>query len=387
MLLPSLQHRNPRLFRCPANTICRLLLVFLLVFLLVTPIGGCVQPPFNKQMPTSEQEILGNVLQLTSGFDRAGEAYFSPDMNWIIFQATPRGQQHYQMYVARLRKQGDEIVGLHPPIRISPENSRNTCGYFSPDGRDLLFASTAGKEDPQKPAAGYQRQSGNYRWAYPAGMELFLAREWQRDLAAAEPGKILDLATHPLTDNGAYDAEGSFSANGRWLVYTSNETGDLELWAMRSDGSGKVQLTRAPGYDGGPFFSPDGSRLVYRSDRKGNDLLQIFVADVVRDPSGGITGLANERRLTGDAHVSWAPFWHPDGWHIVYTTSMHGHTNYELYLMRDDGSRKTRLTFTPGADVLPVFSPDGRYLIWSGKRTSDNTVQIFIARYRMPKGS
>ncbi len=90
---------------------------------------------------------------------------------------------------------------------------------------------------------------------------------------------------------------------------------------MRPDGTGVVRLTTAKGYDGGPFFSPDGSCLVYRSDRKGNDLLQVFVADLAFDAAGNIAGLRNERQLTDDANVNWGPYFHPDGRHVVYATS------------------------------------------------------------------
>ncbi|MDB5296834.1 MAG: WD40-like beta Propeller containing protein, partial [Phycisphaerales bacterium] len=154
---------------------------------------------------------------------------------------------------------------------------------------------------------------------------------------------------------------------------------------MRADGSNPVQITKSPHYDGGPFFSPDGKRLVYRSDRKGNDLLQIYVADLAFDPAGNVTGTTSERQLTDDANVNWGPYWHPDGKHLIYATSAHGHANYELYLMRDDGSAKTRVTYCAGFDGLPVFSPDGKHLMWSAKgRTSDNTTQLFIADFRLP---
>src|SRR4051812_28945928 len=89
---------------------------------------------------------LSDVVQLTRDFDRAGEAYFSPDGNWIIFQATPKGEKQYAMYVAKLDRTADRITGAGMPKRISPPNSRNTCGFFSPDGGSLIFASTAGKE-------------------------------------------------------------------------------------------------------------------------------------------------------------------------------------------------------------------------------------------------
>jgi Tol biopolymer transport system component len=144
-----------------------------------------------------------------------------------------------------------------------------------------------------------------------------------------------------------------------------------------------IRITTAPGYDGGPFFSPDGKRLVYRSDRKGNDLLQIFVADLAFDDKGNITGVKEEHQVTNDANVNWGPYWHPDGHHIIFATSRHGHTNYELYLIRDDGSHATRVTNSPGADILPVFSPDGKYLMWTSKRSKDQTSQVFVARFTM----
>jgi Tol biopolymer transport system component len=156
---------------------------------------------------------------------------------------------------------------------------------------------------------------------------------------------------------------------------------------MTADGKKQRRLTTTPGYDGGPFFSPDGKRLVYRSDRKGNELLQVFVSDVVYDAAGDIVGLANERQLTDDNNVNWGPYWHPDGRHLVWATTKHGHGNFEVYLMRDDGSRKTRVTFWNGFDGLPVFSPDGRWLMWTSKRGPEKTSQIWVARYRMPEGS
>ncbi len=341
--------------------------------------------------PAATVDALADAVQLTSGFERAGEAYFSPDMRWIVFQATPPGEQQYQMYVARLLTTwsydvatgGHElaITGIETPIRVSPADSRNTCGWFSPDGQTLIFSSTAGKEDPAEASPGYQRQGSRYQWAYPKGMEVFRADNWRGAVEAVGPGGSTDLAQHALTDNLAYDAEGSMSPDGRWIVFTSNRTGDLELFAMRADGSGVVQLTSIQGYDGGPFFSPDGRRLVYRSDRAGNDLLQVFVADVVYDGQGNITGLTSERQLTSDVNVNWGPFWHPNGKRIYFATSVHGHTNYEIYSMSDTGDDRRRITATPGPDVLPAISPDGQWMLWASKRGGDKT-QVWVARIK-----
>ena len=349
---------------------------------------------------TGDESSLSDVVQLTRGFDRAGEAYFSPDGNWIIFQATPKGEKHYAMFVAKLERKGDQITGAGEPRRISPPGTRNTCGYFAPGGESLIYASTEGKEKGDDgTAAGYQRQGGSYRWDFPDGMEVFRVDGWAERLLtpqALPPGDeaarpvpeappAVELTKQAITDNDAYDAECAFSPDGKWVVFCSRRDGDSDLYAMKPDGTGVVRLTEQKGYDGGPFFSPDGKRLVYRSDRAGNDLLQVYVADLAVDGDGNVTGLANERQLTNE-HVNWGPYFHPDGRHIVYTTSVHGHHNYEVYAMRDDGSQKTRLTFKGGFDGLPVFSPDGKHLMWSSKRAADNTVQVFVAKFAPPAG-
>src|SRR4029453_8691280 len=122
-------------------------------------------------------------------------------------------------------------------------------------------------------SAGYQRRGGTYQWAVPNCMEIYRAANWQQGGDLAKP-------ENRLTDNDAYDAEGAFSPDGKWIVFGSRRTGDMEIWVMKAGRSSPVQITDAKGYDGGPFFSPDGKRIVYRSDRKGNDLLQVFVADL-----------------------------------------------------------------------------------------------------------
>lgn len=347
-------------------------------------------------MPTRESDTLREVVQLTTGFDKAGEAYFSDDMRWVIFQATPKGESQYQMYVAPtvFPKDGDPpTFTLGHPVRISPSPSRNTCGFFSPDGKSILFASSAGKEAPEEADAarpGYQRSSGSYRWDFSPNVEIFRADDWQGAMATSEPEAQFDFAKHALTNNNAYDAECAFSPDGQWIVFASNREPnakgepDVDLYVMRADGSGVVKITNTPGYDGGPFFSPDGKRLVYRSDRTGNDLLQVFTADLVFDADGNITGIANEQQLTNGKDVNWGPYWHPSGKYIIYAGSAMGHQNYELFMTRADGKRDCRITFTNGFDGLPVFSPDGKYLMWSSKRTADNTTQIFAARFRMP---
>jgi len=369
----------------------RLAPVLLCTVLLALGAAGCMPPQFNPHPTTSEADALTDAVQLTHNFARAGEAYFSPDMRWVIFQASMRPEESYLMYVAQVKWDGDRITGINTPIRITPEGTANTCGYFSPDGESIIFASTAGKQlPPREPGqqGGYQRSTNSYRWDMPREMEIFRADGWKAALAAVPAGGSLNLAKYPLTHNDAYDAECAYSPDGKWILYSSRLSGDSELYAMHPDGTKIVRLTNTPGYDGGPFFSPDGKRIVWRSDRKKPDYLQVMTADLKFDASGEIVGLMNQRELTHNLEVvNWGPYWHPDGKHIVYGTSLHGHQNYELYLMRDDGTYKTRITHSDLADVLPVFSPDGKWLMWTTRRGPEKTSQVWVARFRFPKGS
>jgi Tol biopolymer transport system component len=163
------------------------------------------------------------------------------------------------------------------------------------------------------------------------------------------------------------------------------------LWLMRLDqgeNGGLLQLTATSGYNGGPFFSPDGNSILYRSDRVGNDLLQVYIADLPKNWRGDPAGaLRNERRVTDDANVNWGPYFTPDGDRVLYATSKVSHANYEIFSRRIDGTRETRITYSPGPDVLPVVSPDGKYLMWTSRRGEDKSTQIYIAKLHFPKGS
>jgi Tol biopolymer transport system component len=148
--------------------------------------------------------------------------------------------------------------------------------------------------------------------------------------------------------------------------------------------SGRAQpLVTAPGYDGGPFFSNGENRLCYRSDRHGDSLLQVHVCDVVRDASGAITGTRNERQLTANEHVNWAPYWSPDDEVLIYASSEVGHDNYEIFEVSTAASDappvRARITHAPGADVLPVFDPSGRRMMWTSQRGPGKSSQLWIA--------
>jgi Tol biopolymer transport system component len=185
-----------------------------------------------------------------------------------------------------------------------------------------------------------------------------------------------------LTKEKGYDAEGAYSPDGKQIVFCSDRDGDPDLYVMNADGSGVRQLTDAPGYDGGPFVSPNGKWVVFRSDRRQAERLQIYVI--------GIDG-KNEVALTNDLnYVNWAPYWHPKQPYLIWGGADHSdpkaRPNYDLSLMKYsivDGrfapGPVVRITDHASADVLPVFSPDGKKLMWTASRTSDRASQLFIA--------
>ncbi len=322
-----------------------------------------------------EGRWLSSLRQVTSDFVKAGEGYFSPDGQTIVFQAVPQGYPFYQIFT-------QPLDGTAPPRRLSTGRGRTTCAYFHPEGRQVIFAS--GHLDPQLAAtegaarreADEDRRHGRrrrYQWVFDPHMEIF-----RSDLAGG------DLVR--LTDSPGYDAECAFSPDGRQIVFCSDRDGDPDLYIMQADGSGVRQLTNQPGYDGGPFFSPDGNWIVFRTDRQRKDHLQIHV---IRADG------QHEVALTDNLGVNWAPYWHPRQPYIIWCGADHtdprARPNYDLWLMQyhlQDGQLVKgpvwRITDHPAADVLPVFSPDGSQLMWTSNRTADGTSQLWIADFVLP---
>ncbi|MBX7104781.1 MAG: biopolymer transporter Tol [Gemmataceae bacterium] len=319
----------------------------------------------------AESAHIRNIKQLTTTFNRAGEAYFSPDGTKIIFQAEEpgNGNPFYQIYV--------QDVGTGAARRVSPGIGKTTCSYFRPDGKKIIFASShldpqAEKQyAPELAARAEEKAKGTrrrYSWDFDSHMDIFEANPDGTDLKR-------------LTSTDGYDAEGAYSPDGKSIVFCSKRTGSLELFIMNADGTGARQLTNTPNcYNGGPFFSPDGKRVIFRSDRKEKDRLQLYVINA--DGTG-------ERCVADKPNwVCWGPFWHPDGRHVIYSGADHGvagRPNYDLYWIDVDSGKETRITHAPGADVLPVFNSDGSKMMWTSTRDGRQPSQLYIADFIKPK--
>jgi len=167
---------------------------------------------------------------------------------------------------------------------------------------------------------------------------------------------------------------------------------------MNADGSGLKRLTDRVGYDGGPWFSPDSTRIVWRAwhpeteedlkkwqDCMDRDYIVPFPLDIwVMDADG-----SNKRRLTNNGATNWSPSWHPDGRRIVFSSNMDdwhedrqtfGH-NFELYLINVDGTGIERITCNNVFDSFPMFSHDGKRIVFASNRNPDKprATDIFIA--------
>ncbi len=323
----------------------------------------------NDDTVQKEGKHLSNIHQVTLGLPRAGEGYFSPDGKSIVYQAYPVGYPFYQIYVQQL----DERT----PTRVSPGRGRTTCAYFTRDGKSLLFASAHTNPDLPKiekeardlAAAGGRRR---YQWDFDPHMDIYTT-----SFDGAELKRI--------TTADGYDAEGSYSHDGNQIVFTSTRDGDPDIFVMDTDGSNVRQIVNKDGYDGGPFFSPDDQWIIFRSDRDKEHMLQLYVVSVDGK---------HEFQLTDDPNtVNWAPFYHPSGDYLVWTRADYSRgpsgANFDLFTMElkttaktVTGGEVTRITFHEKADVLPVFSPDGKKLMWTSSRTEDGSSQLWIADWR-----
>ena len=326
---------------------------------------------------TSEGEHLKNIRQITSGqmFVKAGEGYFSPDGKQIVYQAQPLDYPFYQIFT-------QPLAGGKPKL-VSTGRGRTTCAYFSPNGKRLMFSSshldpslaeTEAAERKQQEEDRKNNVRRRYKWDFDPHMDIFEA-----DLE----GNIL----RRLTDAKGYDAEGAYSKDGKLIAFCSDRDGDPDIYVMNADGSEVIQLTNAPGYDGGPFISPDGKWIVFRSDRNKTDHLQLYVI--------GADG-KNETQLTDTNGVNWGPYWHPTRPYLIWSGADHSdptaRPNYDLWMAKyevEDGKftlgKPIRVTDFAGADVLPVFSPDGKQLMWTSTRSEDHSSQLFIADFAVPE--
>ena len=324
---------------------------------------------------TDESQFLSNARQLTFAGKRAGEGYYSADGTKMIFQSErEEANPFFQIYLLDLET-GDTS-------RVSPGAGKTTCGWIHPDGKKVMYASTQDDAEAVKKqeAKIAERKAGTikrYSWDYDENYDIFEA-----PIGGGEYKN--------LTQALGYDAEGSYSPDGTKIAFASNrhayseemseedaaafklnKSHMMEIYIMDADGGNVKRLTTSAGYDGGPFFSPDGKRICWRRFDVKGDQAEVYTMNI----DGG-----DQQQITKIGAMSWAPYYHPSGEYIVFATNKHGFGNFELYMISADGSDSpVRVTTTEGFDGLPTFSPDGKTLSWTSNRTQKKQSQIFVA--------
>jgi Tol biopolymer transport system component len=311
-----------------------------------------------------------HLWQLTFGGQNA-EAYWSGDGRRLIFQSTRDQWPCDQMYVLDL--------GSGALTCVSTGRGRTTCGYFYDRDRRVLFASTHLAADSCPPPPDY---SQGYVWPLYPGYDIFTARADGSDLKR-------------LTDHPGYDAEATVSTDGAWIVYTSLDSGDVDLWKMHPDGSGRTRLTRELGYDGGAFFSRDGKWICWRRNSPADSAAAATYRELIAENQVRPTQMdlwvmradgSGKRQVTRQRGASFAPYFTPDGGRLIYASNWENPTgrNFDLYLVAVEGGTPRPVTRDPSFDGFPMFSPDGRWLVFASNRGGKvrGETNLFLAEWR-----
>jgi len=154
---------------------------------------------------------------------------------------------------------------------------------------------------------------------------------------------------HRLTSSLARDRQPAYSPDGEQIIFSSNRSGNIDLWTLNRATGAIAQLTDDPGDDWDPAYTPDGKQILWSSTRSGN--LEIWIADA--DGSGA-------RQVSRDGVDAENPTMTRDGQWIVYYSN--NDNSRGIWKIRPDGSDATHLVEV--SCLLPEVSPDGRYALY-----------------------
>lgn len=335
-----------------------------------------VYEPSLDTLKYENEKYIRNLRQLTFGGDNA-EAYWSFDNTMLVFQSNnPAWDLQCDQIFYMQAKSG--VLNGDAPAMLSTGLGRTTCSYFMPGNKTIVYASThlGGDACPPEPE---RQPGGKYLWPIYNTFDIFVA-----DLE----GNILKQ----LTDSPSYDAEATVSPKGDKIVFTSTRNGDLDLYVMDIDGSNVVQITDELGYDGGAFFSPDGSKIVFRASRMKteeekeeyiNNLKNGLVAPTNMEIFVCNADGSDLRQITNLGKANWAPYFHPSGEKIIFSSNHHSPRGYQfnLFMINIDGSGLEQITFDETFDSFPMFSFDGKKLVFSSNRFNggNRDTNVFVA--------
>jgi TolB protein len=357
------------------------LLISAVIFLTITSFHKNInlQPAHHSTSDTvlyPQEKHFKNIRQLTFGGDNA-EAYFSFDGKYLIFQHKNEKENVMcdQMYIGKIPETADEKF---EPKMISSGKGRTTCGFFTKDGKHIIYASTYLGGDSCPPVPDRQKMK-RYIWPIYETYDIFMA-----DLN----GKIVKR----LTDTPGYDAEATLSPDGTKMIFTSMRDGDLDLYIMDLNTYKVKRITSTLGYDGGAWFSADGKKIVWRASRPKTaeeiaDYKNLLKQDLVA-PTSMEVWIANAdgsdaKQVTNYGQANWAPNFLPDSKRIIFCSNQEYSRGFpfNMYLTDINGKGLEKVSRDNGFDAFPMFSPDGKKIVFSSNRNSGETrdINIFIA--------
>lgn len=326
----------------------------------------------------SKEKHFKNLRQLTFGGDNA-EAYWSFDSKMVSFQSNNKAwglncDQIFYMPIEGMNLQD----GVTKPQLISTGQGRTTCSFFLPGNKYILYASThlGGKDCPKDVE---RTPGGKYLWPIYDSYDIFVADK---------NGKIVKQ----LTNTPGYDAEATVSSKGDKIVFTSTRNGDLDLYTMDINGKNVKQITHEIGYDGGAFFSPDGKKIVFRASRFTTEAAKKEYLDYLKQGLVAPTEMeifvcnadgSDLKQITKLGKANWAPFYHPAGKKIIFSSNYKGKRGFEfnLFMINEDGTGLEQISYDKVFDSFPMFSPDGKKIIFSSNRNNGGTrnTNLFVA--------
>ncbi len=344
--------------------------LYFIVILLITFSCNSRSTSSNDLIVKGESRFK-SLRQLTFSGENA-EAYFSYDGTKLIFQAHDGDSLCDQIYIMDIESGESRMV--------STGGGTTTCSYFEyPETKKFIYASThlGSKSCPEKPDF-----SKGYVWKLYPDFDIFKAT-------------LGNKALERLTDSPNYDAEATYSFDGSKIIYTSMVSGDLELWTMLADGSQKTQLTSKLGYDGGAFFSHDNKKIVWRSyypetEKEKKDYMSLLKNNSIRPMALQLWTMnedgSNKIQVTDNNAANFGPFFFPNGDRIIFSSNMHDEKgrDFDLYAINTDGTNLERITFFNGFDGFPMFSKDGNYLVFASNRNQKKRgdTNIYLAEWR-----
>jgi TolB protein len=328
-------------------------LIVAAVGLIFASVGQCGDEPVQKDAQNGAQQELPSYM--VPNIPDSAEAYYAPDSKHMIAQTrdpqalkTLRGGDGALSYI--FSDDGKEIWRVNG-------SGQDACSFFMPDGKRVVWTST--RDHMDMPVGSWSDEN-----IYPQGAELYLS-----DLHGGHLKR--------LTNNKYYEAEVSVSPNGKWIVFGRQIEGKMDLWVMKSDGTGEKRITFTDDWqEGAPFFMPDNEHIIFRAWRH-SELGKIkptpmTVFTIRRDGS-------DWRRHTYDNGLNWHPFPAPDGHHYAFIKSV-TEKDWEVYLGDLAGGEPRRLTFKGGFNGMAHFSPDAKKLNWSKSTGTGfmSNIRVFV---------